>query len=244
MPARIFFTHVPAGYLMSTTIGYLGLTRPRKEGYAAIKMALDGWLVVLADGSVLQEATGEVVVSETDIIDAMTGESIFLETQEELEDRVMRKTRFEFMTNPLLNLGPLLTGHWKDSRDVDTGLVTRPCLREELPEDFDNPSFRAAWEDTGTVVQVNMPKARTIHMDLIRQKRNAELAKLDMSFMIAVERNDKTMMEKISVQKQKLRDIPQTYDLSGFKTPEELKAFWPKELGELDERIKDVKKAL
>ena len=34
------------------------------------------------------------------------------------------------------------------------------------------------------------------------------------------------------------------HDLSGFKTPEELKAFWPKELEELDERIKDLKKGL
>lgn len=91
---------------------------------------------------------------------------------------------------------------------------------------------------------IDMAKARVIHMDRIRQKRNEELQKLDISFMIAVERNDKTMMEKITVQKQKLRDIPQTYDLSGFKTPEELKAFWPKEPKELDERIKNVKKGL
>jgi hypothetical protein len=31
------------------------------------------------------------------------------------------------------------------------------------------------------------------------------------------------------------------YDLSVFKTPEEIKAVWPKEL---DEKIKDVKKGL
>tara|TARA_Y100000310_G_scaffold338330_1_gene427663 strand:- start:918 stop:1451 length:534 start_codon:yes stop_codon:yes gene_type:complete len=104
--------------------------------------------------------------------------------------------------------------------------------------------FREAWECPNGVIKVNMPKARVIHMDRIRKKRNEELQKLDIPFTIAVERNDKTMMEKITVQKQKLRDIPQKYDLSSFKTPEELKAFWPKELEELDEKIKEVKKGL
>jgi len=33
-------------------------------------------------------------------------------------------------------------------------------------------------------------------------------------------------------------------DLLVFKTPEDLKAAWPEELGKLDERIKNVKKAL
>jgi hypothetical protein len=47
--------------------------------------------------------------------------------------------------------------------------------------------------------------------------------------------------QELEDEKQTLRDIPQKYDLSVFKTPEKLKAFWPKEL---DERIKEVKKAL
>ena len=34
------------------------------------------------------------------------------------------------------------------------------------------------------------------------------------------------------------------YELSVFKTPEELKAAWPKELEELGERMKEVKKGL
>jgi len=109
--------------------------------------------------------------------------------------------------------------------------------QEQLPPDS---LFFDAWEWADRVT-INLPKARTIHMDRIRKKRNEELQKLDVPFMMASEKNDKITMEKISVQKQKLRDIPQKYDLSGFKTPEELKAFWPKEL---DERIKDVKKGL
>jgi hypothetical protein len=106
---------------------------------------------------------------------------------------------------------------------------------------LEDRTFRGAWENTSKNLTVNMSKARVIHMDRIRKKRNEELQKLDIPFMMAAERNDQTTMEKITAQKQKLRDIPQTYDLSGFKTPEKLKAAWPKEL---DERIKDVKKAL
>tara|TARA_Y100000031_G_scaffold112237_1_gene123930 strand:- start:184 stop:765 length:582 start_codon:yes stop_codon:yes gene_type:complete len=112
------------------------------------------------------------------------------------------------------------------------------CLTSDLPTDR---TFREAWEAPVGTIQVNMGKARVIQMDRIRKKRNEELQKLDIPFMMASERNDQEAVSKIAVQKQKLRDIPQKYDLSGFKTPEELKAAWPKEL---DEKIKDVKKGL
>jgi mRNA-degrading endonuclease HigB of HigAB toxin-antitoxin module len=76
-------------------------------------------------------------------------------------------------------------------------------------------------------------------MEQIRKKRNGELQKLDVPFMMASERNDQEAVSKIATQKQKLRDIPQKYDLSVFKTPEELKAAWPKEL---EKEIKSIKK--
>jgi hypothetical protein len=85
----------------------------------------------------------------------------------------------------------------------------------------------------------DMSKARVIHMEQIRKKRNGELQKLDVPFMMASERNDQEAVSKIATQKQKLRDIPQKYDLSVFKTPEELKAAWPKEL---EKEIKSIKK--
>jgi hypothetical protein len=125
------------------------------------------------------------------------------------------------------------------ARAVPAGVPTR--LVDDSDPGLQDRTFRNAFEDTGVAVQVNMPKARVIHMDRIRQKRNEELQKLDIPFMMASERNDQEAVSKIATQKQKLRDIPQKYDLSGFKTPEKLKAAWPKEL---DEKIKDVKKAL
>ena len=81
-------------------------------------------------------------------------------------------------------------------------------------------------------ITVNMPKARGIHMDKIRAVRNKQLADLDITFMRAVETGDASEQARIASEKQTLRDIPQTLDLT-TDTPEELKAIWPIELFEL-----------
>jgi len=87
-----------------------------------------------------------------------------------------------------------------------------------------------AWEWTDKVI-VNMPKARGVHMNVIRVVRNAELVKEDLTFMRAVEDGDTDAQATIKTKKQTLRDIPQTFDLTTDNdTPEELKAKWPAEL--------------
>ena len=128
-------------------------------------------------------------------------------------------------------------------KQADGGIPSVASYRiidhSEVPSDR---IFRDSWEDTGTgPVQVNLPKARGIHMDRIRQVRNAELVKKDVDFMRAIEAGDTSAQSTIAAEKQTLRDIPQTYNLSCFKTPEELKAAWPKEL---DKRINDVKNGI
>ena len=89
-----------------------------------------------------------------------------------------------------------------------------------------------AWEmDTDGRPKVNMAKARGVHMDCIRLSRNKELAKKDTPFMRAVEAGDTSAQSTIATEKQVLRDIPQTFDLTTDNdTPEELKAKWPTEL--------------
>ena len=82
-------------------------------------------------------------------------------------------------------------------------------------------------------VSVNMTRARAIHMDKIRLVRNKQLASLDVPFMRAVETGDASELARIASEKQVLRDIPQTLDLT-TDTPEELKAIWPIELFELE----------
>lgn len=88
-----------------------------------------------------------------------------------------------------------------------------------------------AWEmDTDGRPKIDMPKARVVHMDHIREARNVELEKLDVPYMRAVEAADTDEQTNISNQKQTLRDIPQTFDLEGYTTPATLKDAWPDEL--------------
>jgi len=83
-------------------------------------------------------------------------------------------------------------------------------------------------------VVINMPKARGIQMDKIREVRNKELSKKDIEFMKALEADDGSSTA-IAAEKQALRDIPQTFDLT-TETPEQLNELWPeglpKELGD------------
>ena len=80
---------------------------------------------------------------------------------------------------------------------------------------------------------VNMAKARGIHMNRIRAVRDKQIADLDVPFMRAVESGDASELARIASEKQVLRDIPQTLDLT-TDTQEELKAIWPIELFELE----------
>ena len=82
-------------------------------------------------------------------------------------------------------------------------------------------------------INVNMTKARAIHLAEIRRVRNEELVKEDVTFMRAVEDGDTDAQATIKTKKQTLRDIPATFDITtGVDTPEKLKAKWPAELPE------------
>jgi len=80
-------------------------------------------------------------------------------------------------------------------------------------------------------VNVDMTKARAIHLEEIRKVRNAELVKEDVTFMRAVEDGDTDAQATIKTKKQTLRDLPATFDITtDVDTPEKLKAKWPTEL--------------
>ena len=80
-------------------------------------------------------------------------------------------------------------------------------------------------------VNVDMTKARAIHLEEIRKVRNAELVKEDVTFMRAVEDGDTDAQATIKTKKQTLRDLPATFDITtNADTPEKLKAKWPTEL--------------
>ena len=100
----------------------------------------------------------------------------------------------------------------------------------EVSVENDYNYFFDAWEWRGNGCEVNMPKARLIHMGRIRLQRDAALAALDVPFMRAVEAGDTDEQQRIAAEKQALRDIPQTLDLDGCATPGALGAVWPEEL--------------
>ena len=80
-------------------------------------------------------------------------------------------------------------------------------------------------------INVNMSKARAIHLAEIRRVRNEELVKEDVTFMRAIEAGDADAQATIKTKKQTLRDLPDTFDITtGVDTPEKLKAKWPSEL--------------
>ena len=80
-------------------------------------------------------------------------------------------------------------------------------------------------------INVNMAKARIVHLTEIRRVRNAELVAKDVTFMRAVEAGDTSSQSAIATEKQVLRDIPASFDITtGVTTPEQLKARWPSEL--------------
>lgn len=93
----------------------------------------------------------------------------------------------------------------------------RAIKKKDLPTDR---YFRKAWIDNGKI-EIDMNKAREVHMDKIRELRDEKLKELDIE---TLKGND------VQAQKQVLRDLPQTIDLSTATTPEELKAIMPSEL--------------
>lgn len=112
-----------------------------------------------------------------------------------------------------------LYGEIKTYRTIDAGL---------LPDRL----FRNAWFDNKDkeAVDVNMDKARSIHMNRIREMRDQKLTELDKELSKATEQNSVFDIQRIKVEKQRLRDIPQEFDLSLADSTDKLKSLWPDNL--------------
>lgn len=82
------------------------------------------------------------------------------------------------------------------------------------------------------MITVNMKKARDVQRWQFRRVRKELLEKLDVDYMQAMEKSDTAGAKRIADAKQKLRDVTKDARLEAAKTPEELKAVWPEELGE------------
>lgn len=106
---------------------------------------------------------------------------------------------------------------WPDAAKENV-LSHGPVNIEDLPKDR---YFRNAWDHD---LNINMDKAREIQMEYIRRARDEKLEILDVETLKGID---------VQAEKQVLRDLPQTFDLSIAKTPEELKELWPEELMEV-----------
>lgn len=97
-----------------------------------------------------------------------------------------------------------------------------------VPEDR---TYRNAWQLEGKKVSVDMQKARAVHMDKLRKLRDAKLKQLDTDYLIADEGGDPAKKAAIKALKQKLRDMPENFDLSLAQDPDQLKSLMPDYLG-------------
>jgi len=99
---------------------------------------------------------------------------------------------------------------------------------EAIPTDR---SYRGAWTDTTPelTIDIDIVKAREIHLQRIRIKRNDELSKLDVEVMKAQDIGDTEKLAQIRQRKQELRDLPTTLrpTLDAANTVDELKAIQP-----------------
>jgi hypothetical protein len=77
-------------------------------------------------------------------------------------------------------------------------------------------------EESGA--EVNIDKAKALHLDKFREARKPKLSKLDVDYMKAIEVEDSVKASAIAVQKQELRDITQT---PLPDTLPEIKEVWP-----------------
>ena len=101
---------------------------------------------------------------------------------------------------------------------------------EAIPTDR---TFRDAWADTTPelTIDIDMAKARDIHLERIRIKRNAELSKLDIQATKAQDIGDAETLAQIRARKQELRDLPATLapTLASAASVDALKAIQPLE---------------
>ena len=102
-------------------------------------------------------------------------------------------------------------------KDVPSGLSYRITDESNIPVDR---TFRAAWTDDNPTetVDVDMSKARDIHMSTLREKRDKKLLALDI---------EQLQGANVAARKQALRDMPKNIDLTTSSTPEDLKEYTP-----------------
>lgn len=115
---------------------------------------------------------------------------------------------------------------------IPTGAV-EDCLKD-VPEgvpyniveslDIDDSYFNAYEFHPEVGAEVNIDKAKAIHLDKFREARKPKLSKLDVDYMKAIEVEDHVAASAIALKKQELRDVTKT---PLPDTLPEIKEVWP-----------------
>lgn len=95
------------------------------------------------------------------------------------------------------------------------------AANEVLPDRY----FRDAWADDGTMLGVDMARARVLHLARLRARRDEELVRLDRDWMRAQGQGRPPEAAAIEAQRQALRDLPTRVAplIAAAATPAELK---------------------
>ena len=94
-----------------------------------------------------------------------------------------------------------------------------------VPEEYFSKEreYRGALRDTGKAHEVDMPTARNIHRDKLREERAIVMPALDVAYLRADEAGDAKAKNNIAAQKQVLRDITHHPGIEAAQTVEELR---------------------
>lgn len=93
-------------------------------------------------------------------------------------------------------------------------------------------TFRDAWSLGEAGLVVDLPRARAIHMERVRRRRNQKLAETDALMTRALESGDSLTLTPLKNVRQRLRDLPALIqaDVDAAADPATLHAIWPSEL--------------
>ncbi len=108
---------------------------------------------------------------------------------------------------------------------VDADTVSKP----------DDRSFRAAWQLTGNIIDVDMTRARDIHRDRIRAARKPAFAINDIAINDAMLADDEPAKTAAAARRDVLRNAPADPAIEAAVTPEALTGVWPASLSPVDE---------
>lgn len=110
--------------------------------------------------------------------------------------------------------------------------VPKDALNVRVIDEAECPAdrtFRKAWK-LGEGIEIDMPKAREVHRDRLRQIRAPLFQALDVAYQRADESGDAAEKLRIAESKQVLRDVTSDPIIAAASTPEELKEAIPQVL--------------